>query len=53
MDLPLAFALVAASTIALYVLADGFDLGIGILFPFAPRDRDRDVMMNSIAPFWD
>jgi cytochrome d ubiquinol oxidase subunit II len=52
-DLPLFFAFVLALCIALYVVMDGFDLGIGILFPFAPSDRDRDCMMNSIAPFWD
>ena len=53
MDLPLAFALVTALVIGLYVLADGFDLGVGILFLFAPRDEDRDLMMESIAPTWD
>lgn len=37
----------------LYVLLDGFDLGVGILFPFAPTDQCRDHMMNSVAPFWD
>ena len=37
----------------MYVLMDGFDLGLGILFPFAPSDRDRDIMMNSVAPIWD
>ncbi|UEM24291.1 cytochrome d ubiquinol oxidase subunit II (plasmid) [Skermanella mucosa] len=37
----------------MYVLRDGFDLGLGILFPFAPSDRDRDIMMNSVAPIWD
>ncbi|MGC8494705.1 MAG: cytochrome d ubiquinol oxidase subunit II [Syntrophobacteraceae bacterium] len=37
----------------LYVSLDGFDLGVGILFPFAPSDESRDLMMNSIAPFWD
>ena len=36
-----------------YILLDGFDLGVGILFPFAPSDQCRDRMMNSIAPFWD
>ncbi len=39
--------------IFLYVLLDGFDLGVGILFPFAPTDQCRDRMMNSVAPFWD
>jgi len=53
MTLPLIFALVAAAGVAAYVLADGFDLGIGILFLLAPRDQDRNVMMDSIAPFWD
>jgi cytochrome d ubiquinol oxidase subunit II len=35
------------------VLLDGFDLGVGILFPFAPRHEDRDLMMGSVAPVWD
>jgi len=51
--LPLLFALVMAFAVAMYVVMDGFDLGIGILFPFAPADADRDMMMNSIAPIWD
>ncbi len=37
----------------MYVLMDGFDLGVGILFPFAPDEAGRDVMMNSVAPIWD
>jgi cytochrome bd ubiquinol oxidase subunit II len=53
LDLPLLFALVLAFGIALYVVMDGFDLGLGVLFPFAPGDADRDAMMNSIAPIWD
>ncbi len=32
---------------------DGFDLGIGILFPFAPDEKARDQMMASVEPFWD
>ena len=52
-DLPLIFALTVAFSIALYVVLDGFDLGIGILFLFAPSDPERDTMMNSIAPVWD
>jgi cytochrome d ubiquinol oxidase subunit II len=35
------------------VILDGFDLGIGVLFPFARREEERDTMMNSVAPFWD
>lgn len=52
-DLPLIWGVLIATAIFLYVLLDGFDLGIGILFPFAPSDKCRDRMMNSIAPFWD
>ena len=53
LDLPLIWYALIAVAIFLYVLLDGFDLGIGILFPFAPSDTCRDRMMNSIAPFWD
>ncbi|MGH7024910.1 MAG: cytochrome d ubiquinol oxidase subunit II, partial [Caulobacteraceae bacterium] len=37
----------------LYVLLDGFDLGVGILFGFAPDTPSRNLIMNSIAPVWD
>jgi cytochrome d ubiquinol oxidase subunit II len=39
--------------VAMYVILDGFDLGIGLLFPFGRNERERDLMMNSVAPFWD
>jgi cytochrome d ubiquinol oxidase subunit II len=52
-NLPLVWGLLIATAIFLYVLLDGFDLGIGILFPFAPSEKCRDRMMNSIVPFWD
>jgi cytochrome d ubiquinol oxidase subunit II len=52
-DLPLIWGILIATAIFLYVLLDGFDLGVGILFPFAPSDTCRSRMMNSIAPFWD
>lgn len=52
-DLPLVWGGLISIAIFLYVLLDGFDLGVGILFPFAPEDKCRDRMMNSIAPFWD
>ncbi|MGH7029154.1 MAG: cytochrome d ubiquinol oxidase subunit II, partial [Stellaceae bacterium] len=39
--------------VAMYVISDGFDLGIGILFLLAPAEADRDMMMNSVAPIWD
>jgi cytochrome d ubiquinol oxidase subunit II len=37
----------------MYVIMDGFDLGIGMLFPWFPSREDRDVMMNTVAPVWD
>jgi cytochrome d ubiquinol oxidase subunit II len=52
LDLPLLWAGIIAVAVLLYVLLDGFDLGLGILFPFA-SPRERDVMMESIAPIWD
>ena len=52
-DLPLIWYSLIATAIFLYILLDGFDLGVGILFPFAPSDQCRNRMMNSIAPFWD
>jgi cytochrome bd ubiquinol oxidase subunit II len=53
LDLPLIWAGVIGIAVAMYVILDGFDLGIGILFPFARDERERDQMMTSIAPFWD
>lgn len=52
-DLPLIWGGLIATAVLLYVLLDGFDLGVGILFPFAPTHECRDKMMNSVAPFWD
>jgi cytochrome d ubiquinol oxidase subunit II len=51
--LPLIFGLILALAVILYVVLDGFDLGVGILFPFAANDDDRTVMMNTVAPVWD
>jgi cytochrome d ubiquinol oxidase subunit II len=51
--LPLIWATLIGVAVAFYVVLDGFDLGIGILFPFARNDADRDRMLASIAPFWD
>ena len=51
--LPLIWAGIIGTAVALYVILDGFDLGIGMLFPFAEDDKERDQMMASIAPFWD
>lgn len=52
-DLPLIAAGVIALGILFYVVLDGFDLGVGILFPFAPDHTARSTMMNSVAPVWD
>lgn len=51
--LPIIWALVIGFSVALYVVLDGFDLGIGILFPFFRKEAERDQVMNSVAPFWD
>jgi cytochrome d ubiquinol oxidase subunit II len=53
LDLPLIWAGLIATAVLLYVLLDGFDLGLGILFPFTKGPADRDAMMHSIAPVWD
>jgi cytochrome bd ubiquinol oxidase subunit II len=50
---PVVWALLIGTAVALYIVLDGFDLGLGILFPFFRAEQDRDQMMNSVAPFWD
>lgn len=52
-DLPMIWAGLLALAIFIYVILDGFDLGIGIVFPFLKTDKDRDTAMNSVAPIWD
>ena len=52
-DTSVIWILIIFFSVFMYVLLDGFDLGIGMLFPFTPRKRDRDTMMNSVAPVWD
>ncbi len=52
-DLAFIWAGLIAFAVMTYVILDGFDLGIGILFPFAKSEADRDLMMNSVAPVWD
>ena len=51
--LPVIWAGLIGIAVAMYVILDGFDLGVGILFPFATNERERDQMMRSVAPFWD
>jgi cytochrome d ubiquinol oxidase subunit II len=53
LDLVPIWTLILAVAVFMYVLLDGFDLGVGILFPLAPDDRARDLMMASVAPIWD
>jgi cytochrome bd ubiquinol oxidase subunit II len=52
-DLATVFAFIIAFAVFVYVVMDGFDLGLGILFPLFPAKTDRDVIMNSVAPVWD
>jgi cytochrome d ubiquinol oxidase subunit II len=52
-DLPFVWALLIAFAIYAYVVLDGFDLGVGILFFGVKDEGDRDRMVNSIAPVWD
>ena len=53
LDLPLIWAAILAIAVLMYVMLDGFDLGVGILFPFAASPEERDVMMATVAPVWD
>ena len=52
-DLSLIWGVIIAFGVMMYVIMDGFDLGLGILFPLIPDARERDVMMNTVAPVWD
>ena len=52
-DLTVVWAFIIAFAVFMYVVMDGFDLGIGILFPSFKVGEERDQAMNSIAPVWD
>ena len=52
-DLTFVWAFVIAFAVFVYVVLDGFDLGLGMLFAVEPDRKSRDVMMNSVAPVWD
>ena len=52
-DSALICALLVAFGLIMYVILDGLDLGIGIIFMWAPSDATRNEMMSSIAPVWD
>ncbi|KPF64187.1 ubiquinol oxidase subunit II [Bosea sp. AAP35] len=53
LDLPFIWAALIAFAVLAYIVLDGFDLGVGILFPLIPGEAHRDEMMNSVAPVWD
>ena len=52
-DLAPIWTVIMAFAVFMYVLLDGFDLGVGILYPLAPSVRDRTLMMTTLAPIWD
>ncbi|MCO7517821.1 cytochrome d ubiquinol oxidase subunit II [Pseudomonas guariconensis] len=52
-DLSIIWGVIIAFGLMMYVIMDGFDLGLGILFPLISDSRERDVMMNTVAPVWD
>ena len=52
-DLPMLWAIIIGFGLMMYVVMDGFDLGIGLLFPFIRDRADRDTMVNTVAPVWD
>ena len=51
-DLPLVFAVLMGAAVLLYVILDGYDLGVGMLMP-AANPREQELMVASIGPFWD
>ena len=53
MDLITLWACLLALAILLYVVLDGFSLGIALLFPTTRNEEERNTMINSIAPVWD
>ncbi|MBN8631474.1 MAG: cytochrome d ubiquinol oxidase subunit II [Rhodobacterales bacterium] len=53
LELSFIWAGIIAFAVLVYVVLDGFDLGVGILFPAAETEKERDLMMNSVAPIWD
>jgi cytochrome d ubiquinol oxidase subunit II len=53
LDLVPVWATIMALAVFMYVLLDGFDLGVGILYPLAPSTEARTLMMSSVAPVWD
>ena len=52
-DLTVVWAFIIAFAIFAYIVMDGFDLGVALMFPFFKERHERDVIMNSVAPVWD
>ncbi|WP_425992827.1 cytochrome d ubiquinol oxidase subunit II [Afipia sp. DC4300-2b1] len=52
-DIATLWAFIIAFAVFMYIVMDGFDLGLGMLFPFFPKTEDRNVIMNTVAPVWD
>src|SRR3954468_1896031 len=52
-ELSVIWAVIILFSIMMYIIMDGFDLGLGILFPFFKEKEDRDIMMHTVAPVWD
>jgi cytochrome bd ubiquinol oxidase subunit II len=53
MDVTIIWAAIIALGLFMYIALDGFDLGIGLIFPFFPEEDERDMMISTIAPVWD
>lgn len=53
LELSFIWAGIIAFAVLVYVILDGFDLGVGLLFPLTKDEQERNVMMNSVAPIWD
>jgi cytochrome d ubiquinol oxidase subunit II len=51
--LPVIFLMLLGLTLLIYVVLDGYDLGVGMLLPFGHSEHEQDVMVSSIGPFWD
>ena len=52
-ELSVIWAVIILFSIMMYIIMDGFDLGLGILFPFFKEKEERDIMMHTVAPVWD
>ena len=53
LDVSFVWAVIIFFGVMMYVIMDGFDLGIGMLYLLVPEREHRDVMMNTVAPVWD